>query len=326
MDYFKNKKILITGIGGFVGGHLAVALLKRNARVFGLSLSGLSDKSYLAIEGYGKNLHRSFALSVADVVPIKRIFQTHRFDIVFHLAAQSLVEVGKADPTVTFETNVKGTWNILEVSRITNVRKVIVASTVHVYGDNPHVPFREEYFPQPSRPYETSKACADLIAQSYADSFGMDIEIPRFGNLYGPGDINYDRVIPKIIRQLVSGEQPKIWDVGAVRDFLFVEDAVRGYLMLSSKSLSRIRRGRVVNFGSGKPRTVVSVARLLTELARSKPLIVLKRPPKERKNEIKKQYLSIETAQKLLDWSPEISLQSGLIKTFSWYTNHRDTL
>jgi len=136
----------------------------------------------------------------------------------------------------------------LEAARQQSIQKVIIASTAHVYGNNPKVPFKEEFFPQPSRPYETSKACADLLAQSFADTYDLPVEIPRFVNIYGPGDLNFSRLIPKVIKSVLVGKKPEVWDIGSVRDFLYIDDAINAYLMLAEKQFTNSKRVRVFNF------------------------------------------------------------------------------
>ncbi len=317
MSFWRNKSVLVTGATGFIGIHLVDKLLAEKARVVTLGPSKRKDNSRL----------KQVLGSVEDFETIKSIIKDNKIDIIFHLAAQPIVEIGQANPIKTFEVNIKGTWNILEAARENSVQKVIVASTAHVYGDNPKLPYKEEYFPQPSRPYETSKACADLLAQVYADTYNLPVEIPRFVNIYGPGDYNFNRLIPKVIKGILEGKNPKIWDVGSVRDFLYIDDAIRAYLMLAEKDLPKTKRGRVINFGTGKPINIVDLVEKIILISKDGSInIKTEITPQDRSGEIRKQYVSINKAKKELGWLPEVSLDVGLVKTFEWYKNNADLL
>lgn len=298
MSFWQGRTVLVTGASGFVGSHLVKQLILKKAKVVSLS------KKTGPIEDFEK---------------LNDIFKKNKVNIIFHLAAQPIVEVGQTNPIKTFEVNIKGTWNILEAARESNVEKIIIASTVHVYGDNPKIPFKEEYFPQPSRPYETSKACADLLAQSFADTYGLPVEIPRFVNIYGPGDFNFSRLIPKVIKSILSGESPEVWDIGSIRDFLYIDDAVNAYLMLAEKKLDGGKRLRVFNFGTGKPIKIHDLVLKIIELSNKKINLKMEKLPEERSNEIKKQYVSIAKAKRELNWYPKISLDEGLVETINWY-------
>ncbi len=200
---------------------------------------------------------------------------------------------------------------------------MVIASTTHVYGENPNLPFKEEFFPQPSRPYETSKACADLIAQCFADTYSVPIEIPRFVNLYGPGDMNFSRIVPKVIRSVLSGESPELWDLHAVRDFLFIDDAIRGYISLVEKGQPNEKRVTVMNFGSSKLVNVIDLAKTIIDLGGNQNInLKLIKAPEERAQEIARQYVSIEKAKRELNWEPTYSLEKGLKVSLEWYKKY----
>lgn len=309
MSFWDRRIVLITGANGFVGSHLVNRLILKKAKVI-----ALSKKEEKTLSGTINEM-----ASVEDFEKLNDIVRRNKVNIIFHLAAQPIVEVGRKNPLSTFEVNIRGTWNILEVARKNNIQKVIVASTVHVYGDNPKVPFKEEYFPQPSRPYETSKACADLLAQSYADTYDLPVEIPRFANIYGPGDFNFSRLIPKVIRSILKGKKPEVWDIGSVRDFLYIDDAINAYLMLAQKQLVGGKRLRVYNFGAGKPIKVYDLVLKIIQLLNKDMKVKTETPPKERFSEIKKQYASIAKAKRELGWYPAVTLEKGLSKTIKWY-------
>lgn len=309
MSFWQGRSVLVTGASGFVGSHLVRQLISKESKVVTLSKRG-SKTSTKAQEEIG---------SVENFQKLNDIIKKYKINIIFHLAAQPLVEVGRISPISTFEVNIKGTWNMLESARENNVQKVIIASTVHVYGDNPNVPFKEGYFPQPSRPYETSKACADLLAQSFADTYDLPVEIPRFVNIYGPRDFNFSRLIPKVIKSILKNEKPEVWDIGSVRDFLYIDDAINAYLMLAQKQQSKGKRLRVFNFGTGKPIKIYDLVLKIIKLANKKIEIKTEDPPEERSHEIKNQFVSIAKAKRELGWYPKVSLNEGLSKTINWY-------
>lgn len=309
MSFWQQRVILVTGASGFVGSHLVNQLISKHAKVITLSKKRLKSSTKVINEiGFVENFER-----------LNDIMKRYKVNTVFHLAAQPIVEIGQDNPIKTFEVNIKGTWNILECARENNIQKVIIASTAHVYGDNPKVPFKEEYFPQPSRPYETSKACADLLAQSFADTYDLSVEIPRFVNIYGPGDFNFSRLIPKVIKSILQGEQPKVWDVGSIRDFLYIDDATAAYLMTAEKRLDNKKRLRIFNFGTGEQIKIYDLVQKIIQIMGKGIKIKIEELPEERSNEIKKQYVSIAKAKRELGWYPKVTLDNGLSKTITWY-------
>ena len=309
MSFWQDRTVLVTGASGFVGSHLVKKLVSEKAKVITLSKRRVKSKLGAVDE----------IESVENFDRVNNIIREHKVNTIFHLAAQPIVEVGQTNPIKTFEVNIQGTWNILEAARQQNVQKIIIASTVHVYGDNPKVPFKEEFFPQPSRPYETSKACADLLAQSFADTYDLPVEIPRFVNIYGPGDLNFLRLIPKVIKSVLLGKNPEVWDIGSVRDFLYIDDAINAYLMLVQKQFSNGKRVRVFNFGTGKPIKIYDLILKIISLMNKAIEVEMKSPPEDRSNEIKKQYVSIAKAKRELNWTPRVTLDEGLLKTIDWY-------
>lgn len=316
MSFWQGRPVLVTGASGFVGSHLVNKLISQKSKV--VTLSKKEPK-------FQKGVIKEVA-SVEDFNKLNEIIKKHNINIIFHLAAQPIVEIGQTSPIKTFKVNIEGTWNILEAARENGVRKIIIASTAHVYGDNPNVPFKEKFFPQPSRPYETSKACADLLAQSFADTYNLPVEIPRFVNIYGPGDFNFSRLIPKVVRCILNGEQPEVWDIGSVRDFLYIDDVVDAYLLLAEKQFIEGRRLRVFNFGTGKPIRIYDLVLKIVKLVNKQIEIKMENPPEERDNEIKKQYVSIVKAKKELGWRPNVSLDKGLAETIKWYQENSGLL
>lgn len=320
VSFWQNKRILITGADGFLGSNLVKALVAKKATIITLSRSGIKSTSLLSKEGLAQSIYKTEIGSVIDLAMLSEIIKAQRIEIIYHLAALPLVEVGQVSPIKTFATNIQGSWNILEAARVNKVKKIVIVSTSHVYGDNLDLPYEEALYPQPSRPYETSKACADLLAQCYADTYGLKVEIPRFVNLYGPGDLNFSRIVPKIITTILRHEKPEVWDNGAVRDFLYIDDAVRALLMLGERNLENQKRNRIFNFGSGQPIEISSLVKKIVSLAGINGLGVTVKPmPQNRTNEIQKQYVSIAKAKRELGWRPEINLEDGLKATIDWY-------
>lgn len=327
MSFWKDKKVLVTGASGFVGSNLTKRLLKEGARVVAIARGGLGNKTLLDIEGLSDEVEKVEKVDISNSKEVLSVVGENDIEVVYHLAAQPLVELGRESPIKTFEVNIKGTWNILEAGRRLDVEKVVVASSTHVYGDNPNLPYKEDYYPQPSRPYETSKACADLLSQSFADTYSLQVEIPRFVNLYGPGDANRSRIVPKVLLSALKGENPEIFDVGAVRDFLFIDDAIDAYMLLVEKDLPSTKRSRIFNFGTGEPVKIVDLAKKIIELVDKKDVeLVIKNPPKGREKEIAKQYVSVEKAKRELGWEPKYTLEEGLQKTIDWYKKHESII
>jgi CDP-glucose 4,6-dehydratase len=308
-NIFKGKNILITGINGFVGSHLSHALKENGANVWGISHS-LKKRNIIKA-------------NIIDYTVIDNIIKKKKIDICFHLAAESLVESGQEDPYHTFKINILGTLNILESARKNNLERVIIASTAHVYGDNP-LPYKEEYAPKPSRPYETSKTSIDLIAQSYADTFNLPVLIPRFSNIYGPGDLNFNRLIPKTIKSILENDNPKMWGGGAIRDYVFIEDAINGYLKLANLPISSLEKNRIFNFGTGNRMSVRQVMDAVIQASGKNAKI--EKIEDSRALEIKKQYVSSAKARRILHWRPKVSMEKGLIKTIVWYEKYFESI
>ncbi len=302
-----KKKVLITGISGFIGSNLARRLRSKGYSVFGVSRSFSEDKNIIQLD-------------VLEFEQLNTFIKKRRIDICIHLAGESIVEKGQSDPYATFKINTLGTLNVLESARKNNLDKVIIASTSHVYGRN-RVPYYEGYMPRPSRPYETSKACVDLIAQSYAENFDLPVLIPRFVNIYGPEDTNYTRLIPKTIRSVLRNISPEMWGGNAVRDFLYIDDAIDAFEALINVDIKKVGNNRIFNFGTGN---LMSVKELVASIIRlSGSGLKVRRIDAMREAEIKSQYVAVTKAKKLLQWQAITPLGIGLQKTISW---HKDQL
>lgn len=297
--YWQNKRVLVTGAAGFVGVHLVRALISLGATVIPV------------IRKNGKN-------DVSDRQMLEPFFQKNP-GVVFHLAGEALVEKGQSVPYDTFRTNFMGTLNVLELSRIHHVPRIVIASTAHVYGEGVP-PFHEDDPPRPSRPYETSKTATDLLAQSYADSFNLPVVIPRFANIYGPGDTNFTRLIPKTLQHILLDKPVPMWGGAAKREYLYIDDAVEAYLMLGAISDIKLERNRIFNFGAGSPVAVRDIINTIGKLMGAKIEIV--RIKEDREGEITDQYVSWEKASRILGWKPKVSLDEGLGRAIAWYRDN----
>ncbi len=256
---------------------------------------------------------------VNDYALLERTLAEYEIDTIFHLAAQTIVQIANRAPMSTFETNIKGTWVLLEAARRNpTVRNVIVASSDKAYGTQAKLPYTEESPLQGNHPYDVSKSCADLIAQAYANTYGMPIVITRFANLYGGGDLNWNRIVPGTIRSAIQGDQPIIRSDGTFRrDYLFIRDAISAYITVAERLNEEAVCGQVFNFGLDQPIDAMTMVRMITDLAGQPQLepIVLG----QAQNEIPDQYLASDKAQQILGWKPKYNVEEGLLETIDWY-------
>ncbi len=257
--------------------------------------------------------------ALEDLPVIERALGEYEIDTVFHLAAQAIVGVANRNPVSTFEANILGTWNILEACRKHPlIKRVIVASSDKAYGDQENLPYDEDMPLQGKHPYDVSKSCADLISHTYFHTYGLPVCITRCGNLYGGGDLNFNRIIPQTIQLVLNGEAPEIRSDGTfVRDYFYIEDAVQAYLLLAEKMEEHNLAGEAFNFSNEIQLTVLELVEKILKKMNSnlKPKVL-----NQGSNEIKHQYLSAEKARKLLNWTPAYTIDEGLEKTIGWYT------
>jgi CDP-glucose 4,6-dehydratase len=256
---------------------------------------------------------------VRDQKLLERILGEYEIDTVIHLAAQTIVPIANRNPISTFDTNIAGTWALLEACRRSpSVKQIVVASSDKAYGSHELLPYTEEMPLQGSHPYDVSKSCADLIAQAYATSFDMPIVIGRCGNFYGGGDLNWSRIIPGTIRSVVRGNRPIIRTDGKyVRDYFYVEDGAVAYRLLAEHLGNDPNlTGHAFNFSNEDQLTVLDLTNKILTLMESdlKPVI-----QNEASNEIREQHLSAEKARRMLGWAPRYTLEEGLLLTIQWY-------
>jgi CDP-glucose 4,6-dehydratase len=256
---------------------------------------------------------------VSDGVLLERVLGEYEIASVIHLAAQTIVTIANRNPVSTFATNVGGTWTLLEACRRSpTVKQVVVASSDKAYGEHAELPYTEDTPLVGRHPYDASKSCADLIAQSYAATFGLPVVISRCGNFYGGGDLNWNRIVPGTIRSVLRGERPIIRSDGAyVRDYLHADDGAAAYLLLvESLADNPERSGRAYNFSNETPVSVLELVRRILEVMGSdlEPEI-----RNEVSHEIRRQHLRAERARAELGWKPLLTLDEGLRRTVEWY-------
>lgn len=300
---WKNSKVLITGSSGFIGRHLVSYLKSKHATVLGISRHPFDAAIEQKVDVTNKS----------DVI---RIFRGFKPDACFHLASEALVESGSIEPYHTFQNNITSALNVLEASRNVHIKRIIIASSSHVYG-KAELPYREDEPAKPSRPYETSKTCVDLIAQSYADSFNLPVLIPRFVNIYGPGDHNVSRIIPKTMMSVLRGENPKMWGGVSKRQYLYIDDAMRAYSILGQITDTQLEKNRIYNVGAGDS---VSVRDLIQKIiVLSQKSLRIDKIEEGREEELVEQIVSSEKIKRTLGWVPKVSIDKGLCLTYEWY-------
>ncbi|WP_406627193.1 GDP-mannose 4,6-dehydratase [Bacillus subtilis] len=317
MSFWKNKNVFVTGCTGLLGSYLVKELIDQGANVTGLVRDHVPQSNLYQGEHIKKmNIVRG---SLEDLAVIERALGEYEIDTVFHLAAQAIVGVANRNPISTFEANILGTWNILEACRKHPlIKRVIVASSDKAYGDQENLPYDENMPLQGKHPYDVSKSCADLISHTYFHTYGLPVCITRCGNLYGGGDLNFNRIIPQTIQLVLNGEAPEIRSDGTfVRDYFYIEDAVQAYLLLAEKMEANNLAGEAFNFSNEIQLTVLELVEKILKKMNSnlKPKVL-----NQGSNEIKHQYLSAEKARKLLNWTPAYTIDEGLEKTIEWYT------
>ncbi|NOZ80395.1 MAG: NAD-dependent epimerase/dehydratase family protein [DPANN group archaeon] len=316
--FWEGRKVFITGASGIVGSWLTKALIQKKADISILLRDQVGHSELFLSGDVSKvNIVRGSLESYDD---IERTLNEYEIDTVFHLGAQTIVTTALRSPRSTFNANVVGTWNMLEAIRLSPlVERTIIASTDKVYGSHEKLPYTEDFALKPLHPYDASKASADLLAQTYAHSYGLPLHITRCGNIYGGGDTNFDRLIPGTIRSILRGQRPVIRSDGTFqRDYLYVEDIVDGYLR-AAEHLDGKAKSDIFNFGMNRPLSVLEVVAAIQKVmgSRLQPLIQDKV-----KNEIHDQYLSSEKATKMLGWKPRTSISEGLTMTIPWYRKH----
>ena len=315
--FWRDRRVLVTGASGLVGSWVVRRLLEAEADVVCLIRDDVPD-SELARSGMNLQI-KTVHGQVQDQSLMERALGEYEVQTVIHLAAQTIVGVANRNPVSTFESNIAGTWVLLEAARRSpTVKQIVIASSDKAYGDQPNLPYTEDAPLQGRHPYDVSKSCADLIAQSYAVSYGLPVVVTRCGNFYGGGDLNWNRIIPGTIRSVLRGTRPVIRSDGNyIRDYFYVEDGAHAYLTLAEKLAQQPElAGHAFNFSNQISVSVIEVVQKILAAMGSdlEPDI-----RNEASNEIRNQVLDAAKARTMLQWSPLFTLDEGLKCTISWY-------
>lgn len=318
-SFWRDRPTFVTGGTGLVGSWLVRRLIEAGADVVCLVRDWV-PQSELVRTGQIEKI-KVVRGDVRDRELLERALGEFEIDTVIHLAAQTIVTIANRNPISTFETNIAGTWNLLEACRRSpKVRQIVMASSDKAYGDQEILPYSEETPLQGQHPYDVSKSTADLIASAYAKSYDLPVAITRCGNFYGGGDLNWNRIIPGTIRSILRGQAPIIRSDGEyIRDYFYVEDGAAAYMLLAEQLAARPElKGQAFNFSNEIQITVREIVERVVNLMDTdlKPDIL-----NEASNEIRHQYLSAEKARRMLNWTPLFNLDKGLALTIDWYKN-----
>lgn len=316
-QFWHDRPTFVTGATGLVGSWLVKYLIDVGANIVCLVRDWVPNSEIVR----SKQIEKVQVVrgDIRDIELLERILGEYEIQTIFHLAAQTIVTIANLNPLSTFETNIQGTWNILEASRRSpKVEQIVIASSDKAYGDQKILPYYESAPLQGQHPYDVSKSCADLISQTYAKTYDLPVIITRCGNFFGGGDLNWNRIIPGTIRSILRKNQPIIRSNGKfVRDYLYVEDGVLAYLMLAQKlSENSGLSGQAFNFSYEMHFSVYEIVEKIRLLMDSDLMPIIKN---ETNNEIIIQYLDSSKARELLGWQPKFDLSSGLELTIKWY-------
>lgn len=319
-NFWTDRRVLVTGATGLLGSWLVKHLLSRGAEVVCLVRDWV-PQSELVTAGMTDRC-RVVRGDLCDLALLERTLAEYEVQTVFNLAAQTIVTIANASPLSTFEANVRGTWILLEACRrVPFVKQIVTASSDKAYGDQPVLPYDENMPLQGQHPYDVSKSCADLIAHSFAHTYGLPVAITRCGNFFGGGDLNWNRIIPGTIRSVIRGQRPIIRSDGTfVRDYIYVEDGAAACMLLAEKLAENTNlNGQAFNFSTESPVNVVDLVNLVLARMNSDLGVEIL---SQAKNEIKDQYLCSEKARKLLGWKPQYTVEQALDRTIDWYRNY----
>jgi len=314
--FWKDRNVFVTGCSGLLGSWLTKGLVDKGANVVGLIRDNV-PKSYLYTSGYYDKI-TSVRGSLEDYPLLERTLNEYEIETVFHLGAQTIVTIANRNPLSTFESNIKGTWNMMEACRRSPlVKRIVVASSDKAYGDQEKLPYDENTPLEGRHPYDVSKSCADLICRAYYETYKLPVCVTRCGNFYGGGDLNFNRIVPDTIRSALNGKAPVIRSDGTfIRDYFYVEDGVGAYMMLAEKMDDPKIHGEAFNFSNELQITVSEMVDKVLKVMKSdlKPVVL-----NQAGNEIKHQYLSAKKARQMLGWKPLYTPDEGLKRTVQWY-------
>lgn len=317
-DSWSGRRVLVTGATGVIGSWLVKELLAAGAHVVAL-VRDADPQSELYRSGDVRNI-AVVTGSLEEFWTLERAINEHETDTIFHLGAQTIVGTAYRFPLSTFETNIRGTYNLLEACRIHRdfVKRIVIASSDKAYGEQPHLPYTEEMPLKGRHPYEVSKSCTDLIAQAYFHTYGLPVAVARCANVYGGGDLNWSRIVPGTIWSFLNGRRPVIRSDGTyVRDYIYVKDIARGYVRLAECLTESQVQGEAFNFSTEKPLTVLQMVEAIQKSMDCEHI-----EPDIRgcsNGEITSQHLSASKARNVLKWKATFDLQTGLRETIAWY-------
>jgi CDP-glucose 4,6-dehydratase len=322
-NFWDNRPTLVTGATGLLGGWLVKRLLNLGADVVCVIRDSVPQSELIR----SRSIDRVKVVrgDVCDRVFLERVLGEYEIDTVMHLAAQTIVGIANRNPISTFETNIAGTWQLLEACRHSpTVKQIVMASSDKAYGDCDTLPYVETTPLKGLHPYDVSKSCADLIAQAYGHTYNLPVAITRCGNFYGGGDLNWNRIIPGTIRSILRGEAPIIRSNGSyIRDYIYVEDGAAAYTLLAEQlAVNSSLYGQAFNFSNETQVTVLDLVTKIVELMDEglEPIV-----QNQASNEIQHQFLDATKAKEILGWTPEFTLDRGLEKTIVWYENFLDS-
>ena len=316
-SFWRDRSVFVTGGTGLLGSWLVKQLIDAGSNVVCLVRDWVPQSELLRSRRIEQvNTVRG---DIIDRDLVERALGEYEAEVVFHLAAQTIVGIANRNPISTFSTNIEGTWNLLEACRRSpKVQSIVVASSDKAYGDQEHLPYNETMPLQGRHPYDVSKSCADLIAQAYAASYDLPVAITRCGNFYGGGDLNWNRVVPGTVRSIIRGERPVVRSDGNfVRDYFYIEDGAAAYMLLAERlATDAALRGQAFNFSNESQVSVLDLVELILRKMKStlRPEVL-----NQASNEIRHQFLSAERARTVLNWRPQFTLESGLDRTLAWY-------
>lgn len=333
ISQWRGSRIFLTGGTGLLGSHLTKALVDAGADVVALVRDRVPSSLFFDDAADWRLADRVTVVrgEVEDARLIERVFNEYEIETVFHLAAQTLVGTANQSPVATFRANIEGTWNVLEAARVhrRTVKRVILASSDKAYGNLEGEAYDESFPLRGEHPYDVSKSCADLIARSYFVTYGVPVAVTRCGNFFGPGDLNFSRIIPGTIRDVLENRRPVIRSDGKfIRDYIFAKDGAHAYLTLAEAMRPEGEQtrfaGEAFNFSYGLRLNVLDVVQAI--------LKEMKRPDLEpdvrntARNEIPVQCLNSEKARTQLDWQPRFGFEQGLGETIRWYREQAERL
>ncbi len=319
-DFWRDRPTLVTGCTGILGSWLTRKLVDLGADVVGLVRDWI-PQSELVRSGTIEQI-KTVRGDIADSTTMNRLFSEYEIDTCFHLAAQTIVGIANRMPLPTFEANIKGTWTVLEAARLwARTGRVLIASSDKAYGEHEVLPYDETAPLQGRHPYDVSKSCADLIAMTYANTYQLPVAITRCGNMYGGGDLNWNRIVPGTMRSVLRGERPVVRSDGSPRrDYVFVLDIVDAYLTLAEAMVDGALTGEAFNFGLDQPLSALEMIQRIIALSPYPDLEPIVKG--EAPNEIQDQFLNSEKAKRVLGWQASHTLDQGLEATMQWYAGH----